>query len=229
VVRAFGNLLVLLRRGYWRESLQSLSRRIWSNEVYLGLHHDLAVPFPALTSQVSLSLRPLREGDAASLLQLDRTAPSAADFHTRLSRNRLMEAAIPTCYVATTTDGDPCYLQWLIGPQDFSALQDFTNEWYPPLQEGDLLLEGAYTPERFRGKGIALSAVLHLADEAKSAGGSRLVTFIGEPNVSALRAYERLGFVPFVQRQERWRFFRRSLESRPFGGSWNSDPEKDQS
>jgi RimJ/RimL family protein N-acetyltransferase len=189
-----------------------------SEWISLGLARDLSVPFPAPAAKVPITVRPLRDEDWATLFDLDDPGISADERELRLHRLELARERTGSPFVAVTTEGEPCYLQWLFTPAENEQMRGFFNEVFPHLAPGEMLLEGAYTPEKHRGKGIMPCAMAQIADEAAARGARRVVTFVTEDNVPSLKGCAKAGFAPYIRRTVRWAGLRRTISFEGFGG-----------
>ena len=188
-----------------------------SEWISLGLARDLAVAFPAPAAKVPISIRPLRDADWAVLFDLD--APGIATEERQLRANRLELARERTGspFVAVTAEGEPCYVQWLFTPAENERMRSFFNDVFPRLEPGEMLLEGAFTPEAHRGKGIMPAAMAQIADRAAAMGASRVLTFVTEDNIPSLKGCAKAGFTPYVRRTVRWAGLRRTISFEGFG------------
>jgi hypothetical protein len=129
-----------------------------------------------------------------------------------MRRLRLIEYGMPACYVAVTDHGTPCDLQWLMGHEQNERIRPFFGGEYPRLDRNEMLLESAFTPESFRGMKIMPCAVSRIAEKAKQSHEDRVTTFVDDVNIPSLKGFKRAGFVPYLLRTERSRFFRRRFE-----------------
>jgi RimJ/RimL family protein N-acetyltransferase len=102
-------------------------------------------------------------------------------------------------------------MQWLIPAADNGALQTYFGNLYPTLQPDEALLEGAYTPEAYRGQGIMSAAMARIAQQASEWGARWVITFVDERNEASLRGCLRAGFMPYNRRRERFRLFHRRV------------------
>ena len=50
---------------------------------------------------------------------------------------------------------------------------------------------------------------------AEAPNGTRVVTFVADDNIASLKGCKRAGFSPYLRREERWRWFRRTLTFTP--------------
>lgn len=216
--------LSLIRHGHAGEVIREIGRRLHSTRRSYCLLRDLSVEFPSPDAKVAITVRPLEEEDVPALLDLSRPQTSS-DRSARMRRLRLIEYAIPTCYVAVTEDGAPCYLQWLMGHEQNERIRSFFGGEYPTLDRSEMLLENAFTEESFRGMRIMPCAMFKIAEKAKQSHADRVITFVDEANIASLKGCKRAGFVPYLLRTERWRFFRKSfeIERLPIGTAYPFD------
>jgi hypothetical protein len=112
---------------------------MYSDSTSLGLRRDLAVPF---------------------------TGPAADERLWRLAQLRLLRSGLGICYVAVAPDGKPCYMQWVMSSSENARLRAFFGNLYPRLGPDEALLEGASTPEAYRGRGIMGAAMTQVAERA---------------------------------------------------------------
>jgi len=203
--------LSLLRHGDAGEVIRELVRRLYSTRRSYCLLRDLSVEFASPDAKIPIVVRPLEERDVARILDVSRPQASS-DRSARARRLRLIEYGIPTCYVAVTEDDVPCYLQWLMGHEQNERIRTFFGGEYPTLEHNEMLLENAFTDEAFRGMRIMPCAMSRIAERATESHANRVITFVEEANIASLKGCKRAGFMPYLMRTERWRFFRRSFE-----------------
>lgn len=200
---------LLLRKGLFGEIARALRRRVYSDTLSLGLVRDLAMPFTPPAVRLPLTVRPLHDDDISALLDPRAPGLTSEEVHVRLNRLRMVRAGIPTCYVAVTQEGMPCYMQWLIGPRENARVRAYFHDLFPKLASGEALLEGAFTPSAYRGQGIMPHAMARIAEQGSNLGARRVMTFVTEDNIPSLKGCQRAGFVPFLARRERWRLLHR--------------------
>src|SRR4051794_32718884 len=121
-------------------------------------------------------------------------------------------------YVATTAEGEPCYVQWLFGHRDNDAVRRYFAGAYPAPAEGEVLLEAAYTPARFRGRGLMAAGMARIAGLGAARGARWAVTVVGVGNAASLKGSVRAGFHPRARCVQEWRLFRCRLACRPLEG-----------
>lgn len=218
---------ILLRGGRIGILFQELWRRIYSDRITYGLVRDLSRECERAQSRVTFTVRPLRPGDVPKLLAISREQNSS-DVYDRLRRQRLLDYGIETCYVAVTEHGDPCFMQWLIGHQQNTKVNAFFGGEYPSLQPDEMLMENAFIPEKYRGQGVMAAAMRMIAEHAKVRKARRIITFVGDNNIASLKGCQRAGFVPYLLRREKWRFFisRFHFENLPAGSAYPYETSK---
>jgi GNAT superfamily N-acetyltransferase len=153
----------------------------------------------------ALRLRAQLAGDAAPL----------RDDIVRVDRLNFVGARIGTCFVAATTEGVPCYMQWLLPASENAEIRRYFKGIFPVLDSDEALLEFAFTREDYQGNGIMPAAMARIAEKARSHGARRVITFVDNVNVPALKGCQRAGFSPSVIRVDRWRLFRRRVRFHP--------------
>jgi hypothetical protein len=194
---------------------KSVARRLRSNVEAFGLRRDLTVPFEAPRAAIPIEVRPLEERDVPHLLEPNLARLSAEEKWDRATRKRLLEAGFGTPYVAVT-DGDvPCYVQWLFGHKDNKYLSDYFHGAFPVLTVDEALLEGAFTPDAFRGKRIMAAAMASIAERGTDLGARWVLTFVGTENTPSLKGCARAGFSTYTRRLQEWRTFRCRTSFRP--------------
>jgi GNAT superfamily N-acetyltransferase len=106
-------------------------------------------------------------------------------------------------------------MQWLILPRDNPRIRARWGDLFPPLGPDEALLEGAYTAETHRGRGIMAHAMARIAEQAQCLGARWAITFVGAGNLPSLKGCRKAGFAPYVERCESWRLFRRRVRCTP--------------
>lgn len=196
--------------------LREIGRRLYSNEVYYGLHPDLRNYFKPLEENLSLRMRPLSNVDIPKLLDLDIKHGGYQEIRDRVERLLFIKAGISTCYVAVTHDSNqPCFMQWLIGPEENRNLGAYFKVGIPLLAEGEMLFEFAFIPEKWRGRKIIPIAMALVAEEGKRRGAQWGITFVRDNNIPSLRGCLRAGFTPYMVRRIKRRLFVRRVTFTP--------------
>jgi GNAT superfamily N-acetyltransferase len=209
------DLVRLFFTGRGAQVWRAVTRRLYSNGASIGLKRDVTVPFTAPAAKLPIRVRALAPADDLSFLDVHQAGLSDDQVFGRLGQRRILESGLQTCHVALGPDGRPCYMQWLIPSAENDRLRAFFGNLYPRLGPDEALLEGAYTPEEHRGKGIMASAMAQIAERGRELGARRVITFVDEGNVASLKGCERAGFTPYLRRHEAFRLFRRRITFTP--------------
>lgn len=188
--------------------LNELYQRVWSTRIWYGFERDLSIPLVSSGPQIKLQIRELRLSDIPVLLNISDVNDDEA-LKDRLIRLSMVRAEIPTCYVAVTSDGVPCHMQWMISSRENKKIQRFTHGGLPVIKENEVLLENAFTLEQYRRLGIEIEVVRCLFQKAQENGVKRAFLFVKEQNLISLKLVSRLGFIPFCVKTGSWRLFQR--------------------
>jgi hypothetical protein len=199
----------LIKSGEW-EDIRNVGReRLKSESKAYLLRRDVTVPFPAPDAAIPISVRPIKPSDVTTLLEAGKEELGSEAQRDRAIRMRMIEASLPTCFVAVTEDDEPTYMQWLIGPEHNDVVRDIYGDRFPPLAHDEMLLEGAFTLEQWRGKKIMAAAMGRIADQAAQRPDARwVITLVATDNIPSLKGCKRCGFEPYMQRVGSWRLFR---------------------
>ncbi|MGZ8397839.1 MAG: N-acetyltransferase family protein [Gemmatimonadales bacterium] len=208
------DLARLVMAGNVAKAWWAVTYRMYSDSTSLGMRRDLAVPFTGPSAKIPITVRQLAADDDLSALH---AAPglSADERLWRLAQLRLLRSGLGTCYVAIAPDGKPCYMQWIMPSSENARLGAFFGNLYPRLGPDEALLEGAYTPDAYRGKGIMAAAMTQVAERAADAGARWVITFVDEQNQGSVKGCIRSGFTPYLRRREKFRLFYRQVTFDP--------------
>lgn len=199
--------LALVRLRRFDVLYYEVKRRIRSEVTYIGGALDLEVFSGLATVSQDLSLRPLAPSDHRYFTDFTSRELDVIGVLLRVNAARRLRSRMRTCYVVTQ-DGRPCHMEYLVRPEEFDTVEEFSPGRFPVLREGEALLEYPYTTEECRGRGVALYAMAALAAKAKNDGVRRLLMFAPTDNIQMLRLCEWAGFVPFIERTESFTLFR---------------------
>jgi RimJ/RimL family protein N-acetyltransferase len=188
----------------------AITYRAYSDSSSIGLRRDLTVPFHGPKARIPITVRPLASTDDLSGLEPEPGLSSDEAFW-RLTQRRLLQSGLRTCYVAIAPEGKPCYMQWVIPATENGRLRAVFGNLYPVLQPDEALLEGAFTPEAYRGKGVMGAAMAQIAERASEHGARWVVTFVDDQNEASFKGCLRAGFTPYLKRREQFRCFYRRV------------------
>jgi RimJ/RimL family protein N-acetyltransferase len=174
------------------------------------MRRDLSLPFLGPNAKIPITVRPLAATDDLSALE---PVPglTADERLWRLAQLRLLRSGIGVCYVAIAPGGRLCYMQWIMPSSENARLRAFFGNLYPKLGPDEALLEGAYTPDAYRGQGIMGAAMAQVAERAADVGARWVITFVDEQNQGSVKGCVRAGFSPYLRRRERFRLFYRDV------------------
>lgn len=194
-------LVQLYAAGERKRALAKIGRGFWSTKMWYGLKKDLTARHETPVSLADFTVRPIAPGDAERLLRED----DGDDLHQILHQRRLLAADVPTCWVAVLDDGEPCFMQWLITPADNQRLADAFGAEFPQLMDHQVLLEGAFTPRRFRDQRIAARAISLITKQAPSKATEAWTYVMGMDSPQRPRPSTRAGFKPALVKRSRRR------------------------
>lgn len=213
IARRVGELAAAVREAGPRSAGQLVGRRLWSTSESFGLACDLDELPESRRARIDMSMgsRPANE---FSGFRQELTRVSGDDYVEVAQRLRMCEAGVGTLFVASDAADAPVYAQWLIGPSEQAALHRVTPKLFPHLQEGESLVEGAYTFSAFRGLGAMSDGMHQLLTSAREAGFTRCLTYVSAGNVPSLRGCSKVGFGLDHVRLTRSRFGSRQVTRR---------------
>ncbi len=206
--------LFLLFHGYAPVLLQEVRKELRSEEMCYGFRRDLRAPLESPQAAVPIRLRFLENSDIETLFDFKQMGEGPRAVMDRLRRLTFIDANIPSCYVGIAPDGSPCFIQWLITPKANEKIQSYFKGYFPPLAHDEVMLEGVFIPEKFRGKKIMPYAMSQIAEKGKTLGARWAVTYVQDDNLPSIKGVLQAGFKPFLLRKARWKNFKRSLEFR---------------
>ena len=188
-------ILLIVKGGETKEIIKEAWRRLHSNGASFILRRDLSEPLPPPVAKLAITVRPARDSDLPLILK------------ERPRRYSVLRANIPTCYIAESPDGQLCYMQWLIAPAEQVRFRSYFSGEFKDLRDDEVLLEFAYTFEKFRGQGVMAAAMAKIAEQNISRGARWALTFVRDDNLASLKGCKNAGFRPYMYRTEKWRLF----------------------
>lgn len=192
-----------IRRGNTQYIYQQVVRQFRQEWLAYGLRRDLLQPHPAPAARIPIAIRELQDSDISDLLLSPAITSSRQEKLEIANRIALLAEQIPTCYVAIDLEKNkPCFIQWLMLHTANDRIKTIFKGRFPKLKSDEALLENAYTPEAYRGKGIMPSAMAMTSDMARSAGCRSVITFVLKDNPASLNGCRKAGFIPFLIRRD---------------------------
>ena len=177
-----------------RQTARRVARRLWSKSYSLGLRCELSEMPPRRPAKIELRMLPSASADEAGLT--DELAIAEGGTYVEVAQRIAMcDAGVGGLHVARSPDGDPVYCQWLIGPSEHAAIDRVSPGLYPPLDHGEVLLEGAYTYTNFRGVGAMADGMHQLLEKARDRGEKAAFTYVAAEYPPSIRGCAKVGFV----------------------------------
>ena len=109
---------------------------------------------------------------------------------------------------------------------DQARLHRSTGGLFPPLADGEVLVEGAYTFIAFRKQGAMADGMNQLLATARSEGAHSAITYVTDDNVPSLRGCANAGFELDHVRVTTRRLGRRASRRAPLDASARAAWEK---
>ena len=192
----------------------ALREGLWSSADWYGLRKDLTIHHDVPESRIPITVRRATDDDFEVLLGGD-----GEDARLVRYQQRVVASGIPTCWVAVTNTAEPCFMQWMIAPTSNDQLRAVFGPEFPLLEPHQILMEAAFTPNRFRGQRIAARAISLITEQAPE-GATEAWTYVkGLDSPDRPRPSTRAGFRPAVRKTKRWRFGIKRIEFEPLESS----------
>lgn len=207
------NAFQLILNGHFNVFLKEVKHRIYSKNLSFGLKRDLRENFQSPSANVDISIRPLQDIDIPLLLK--NTSENPVNPRIIANQQAMVDANIPSCYVAVTKDEKPTYMQWLIGYEQREIISNYFRGIFPELKKSEALLEGAYSSPAYRGLRIMPEAMSKIAEKAESLNARWVITFVDIENIASLKGCKRSGFEPYVLRKCVWILFYNKVSFHP--------------
>jgi ribosomal protein S18 acetylase RimI-like enzyme len=188
-----------------------LRRHLYSEGSLIGTQLDLDAVQAGVKGRQPAVMREMESRDEAIFTNLSGERSGGEEVMLRLYARRLLGSGLKTCYVLVGEDGTPRHMQYLIKADQNETIKRFFAGRVPPLKPDEGFLEFAFTPQRWRGRGLALRAMAGLIDIAKAEGLRKLVTFVPVQNDAMLKICELSGFRSVSLRTEKYRLFHRRV------------------
>lgn len=174
---------------------------LYARHLSYGLRRDLDVEFTPPAARIPISVRELVDADVPVLFPADQSHLGENERLELSWRRAFLDSGVTRCFVAVDErNGEPCYFQWLIGPEENARLAPLKQ--FHRLADDEMLLENAFTPVHYRAKGIMPAAMARIAELARSRSARYVTTFVGEENTPSLKGCMKAGFSPHLVRRQ---------------------------
>jgi RimJ/RimL family protein N-acetyltransferase len=190
-------LISLARYGGFKTLLGDIMYHLYRTNVYVGFEKDLKEDDPEISCKVDYQLNPGTREELESIFQeiKDKYKDIAIDL---ITRRRYYDLGIEKCYIAREKiTQEPCYITWMISANGTAAARDFIAQHFINLKPNEVLLEGALTFGKFRGKSVSTSITNSLARLARSQGYKRMILFVLQNNKASARVCQKTGYKQF--------------------------------
>jgi GNAT superfamily N-acetyltransferase len=209
----------LFLRGHCKFAAKELGRHLWKKHTVYGVMRDVSVPWRLNKNPpFRLNLRRIENEDVSELFRVS-SRLNAEGVAERLKRYFLYTADIDTCYVAVDENNRLYHVHWLIDASQNNKLLDYFSGGFPVLKDDEMLLEGGFTPEAYRGKSLMSWTMATLAEKAREMGFAKAIGFIRADNIPSLKASIAAGYKPYCIRIDIWRLLQRKIVFRTLSTS----------
>lgn len=191
----------LLKVGGIKEFFRQLKRQIYCKDTYIGLEKNLQENGNLAQTQckIKYSLGLATKKDIDEILQKAKTE-SKESVYDLVFRKWLYECGFHNWHIARAVDTDEiCFMQSVIHSENNHTDNGNIKNCFAKLKEGEALLEGAYTFEKYRGNRLHPSVVFDILEIYRKKGFKHVITYIKDDNEASLKGAERLGFTQFQE------------------------------
>jgi hypothetical protein len=210
--------VTLLKVGAVKVFLDQLRRQIYKRDVQIGLVRSLNNNYDRdqIQCPVEYNLQEASKEDMDEAFRKVKTE-SKGSAQLLLNRRWLYECGCGKWFTARTIDtGELCFFQCVISPADNKLLDHGFKNWFPELKEGEMIMEAAYTFEKFRGTKVARSIMFDILDMYRSQGFKRMILYIDKDFEYLLKKSESTGFTKFEEVTLIRTLFFSKRKSRPY-------------
>jgi GNAT superfamily N-acetyltransferase len=187
--------------------LTGLLYQIYCTNIYFRLEKDLTNNDPNITCGIKYQLSPGTDADMSSIVRGIEGCPKETAKEI-IIRKRFYDFGFHKFYIAREMETrQPCFLAWLISPNDGETLNRFITKYFTKLKPDEVLLEGSLAFDNFRGKNVSPSVTIDLAKVARNQGYRRMITYVHQDNSPAIKFCEKIGFKRINRVIERRVFF----------------------
>jgi hypothetical protein len=98
------------------------------------------------------------------------------------------------CYALRSKTGFLAHIQWLVLPEENDVISAHYRRLFLPLGRSEIMIENAFTFQRFRGLGLFAYATRHLLNLGRQQGYKLASTYVRSEKIASLNELIRLGF-----------------------------------
>lgn len=169
----------------------SLTRLYSINHFYI-LKRNLLLPSGGKI-RPSVTLSKISSADIRELVKCIHTLDAESKKEI-ISRILFYQAGFKNCYIARTKNNEIAYLQWLVFPSENPIIKKYFSRKFYSLQEGQVMIENAFTFPKFRGLGLLPGITRELMTIAKESGHRAAITYIRKDKIASLNEFINMKF-----------------------------------
>jgi hypothetical protein len=201
----------------------TVRKRLYSRGISIGVRRDLDYYVEGDPAHDLAAVPPAKIPIVVRKLQPDDELPFIADvpgLDPRLAQMRadqrwLLTGDLPAPWVALNSDGEVCFMTFLLTARDNAAIRARWGNLLPELKPDEAVFEGPYAGDNARGLGMMKDVLRQVLIAAKEDGIRYVLGFIGETNAPSLAVAKFGGFEPYCKREESWLLFRQRVRFLP--------------
>lgn len=201
VFRMACGAMVLLKIGGPKVFLRQFRRQIYRRDIEVGLVMDMEVgnsPKP-IKCGINYHIQTATEEDMNEVMVKAKTE-SNQSVQFLVHRRWLYDCGFRSWYIARTRFNNAlCHMQCVIRPEDNDLVERSFKNWFPQQKEDEVLIDGVYTFETFRGMGLFTAVLNEVCEIIREEGYRRIKTYIEKNNVTSIKGFERVGFTKFEE------------------------------
>ena len=196
LIHKFNTFYNLISKGCFKDIFNIVKFRCYSNTYWYFVRRDLHLGLKGEIpkAKIPITLRPYKASDHQY-------------FNNLPLDDMLLNANIPTCYVAVTEDDVPCHREWFIEPSQNIKIKAFFGHNFNKLKSDECIFERAFTRKEYRGLNIHVAVNYMLGKKALDLGYRWAVAMIDIDNIASLNAANKLETRPHKLQITKWRFF----------------------
>lgn len=184
-------------KGETKSVFKAIMDKIYSENLAFGFKYNLLENSSKPRVLIKTIIREFKNGDM---------------HHFKMDKeNNELIKQLPTCYVAVTKKGDPCFRIWYIDHKQNKKIKEFWGDTFPQLKKDEVLLESAFTVSKYRGMGLHPAIMIDILEKRKKKGIKYAFAFASIKNVNSIRSFYYASFHPYTLRREKWFLFKKSI------------------
>ena len=213
------NAISMIIKAGWPLDFRAAAGLIWRTRFTFRLRCDLGAIPPGAPAKIPVCMQPVEPSKFAGF-QVEFENATGSDAVEVYFRERLREAGVRTLYVSHGNGGSPVFVQWVVTKENQHLIHANQPGQFPALDQGEVLLDGAYTFSAFRRQGVMSEGLRQVLRIAREEGASRAYAYVWSRNIPSLRECAKVGFHPIHMRVDTRRFGRQQSVLQPVSDYW---------